>query len=542
MAVNTFTNVDGGNWNTGTNWSLGHAPDSTEDVEITASLGTSKTITLDSGYCYAKSIDFSTAGNVFTLNGAAWGLDVYGNITLKTGMTFSFANDLTVHGSCTFTTNEVTGYSNSILLANNSTLILGDELSWGRSPLMINGTGEGAEFVTNDYDCALTLCVTTGKLCTLTLGSSVVTGGFVDLRGTATFTANTATINVHHIYGGTSYLGDTDMNGASVILIQYNNELGIFTGNFTCANLTFEPWVSNPGDSQLTGSPTVTGTVTLIQRYLDLYGQTLTCGNFVSSNSNTREIKDTIGGGKIVLLGVTGTLFDTTTATNLTISNAPDIQIGDGTKTLTADVTFMGAGKTYGDFTVKKHAGNYDCIVTGANTFGVLTLETPDVTYQYSDLQLTAETTTVISSLVIAGTSSYKPNLTSTTSTHATISDSSGTNIVTNCHITAVDATGGATFALGSGASITDGEVGWTPTEIKWSDGQPILAESIIRWSDGEIHYIIYNITDTTSVSIFIKVDDIWKTSPEQMIKINGEWRAVTEIQVKVDGSWQIIG
>lgn len=77
---------------------------------------------------------------------------------------------------------------------------------------------------------------------------------------------------------------------------------------------------------------------------------------------------------------------------------------------------------------------------------------------------------------------------------------------------------------------------------VKWADGNAVLVESTIRWSDATIYtYMGYSIIDT-GVSIFIKVDDIWKTSPEQMIKINGEWKAITEIQVKVDDSWQIIG
>lgn len=204
------------------------------------------------------------------------------------------------------------------------------------------------------------------------------------------------------------------------------------------------------------------GTFTLTSGTLDLNGQTLTCSTFSSSNSNTRELKDTAGGGKIIVNGLTGTIFDMGTTTGLTVNNAPDIQVGDGTKTLTADVTFAGGGKTFGDFTIKKHAGNFDCIITEANTFGTLTLETPDATYQYSDLQLTASTTTTVTGLVIDGTADYKPNLSSTTSTHATISDASGENTVTNCLITGVNATGGATFTLSTGASIADDETGWT--------------------------------------------------------------------------------
>lgn len=211
----------------------------------------------------------------------------------------------------------------------------------------------------------------------------------------------------------------------------------------------------------LTNNLTGVDTFTLTYGVFDLNGLSLSCKIFSSTNAYTRTLQAT-GGGKIVLNGLTGTIFDTTTATNLTISNTPAIDIGDSNNTLTGDVTFIGSAKAYGDFTVKKHAGDFDCIITGANDFAALTLETPDATYQYSDLKLTTGTDTDITSLVIDGTADYKPNLASTTSTHATISCASGAYTVTNCLITAVNAEGGATFNLGTGASIADDETGWT--------------------------------------------------------------------------------
>lgn len=231
------------------------------------------------------------------------------------------------------------------------------------------------------------------------------------------------------------------------------------TDTDTDANVVLD---SRSGTVVLTGNYGSGRTFTITRGTFDLNGNTLSVRDFTSSTTNEREIKDSVGGGKIVVNGLTGTIFNMGTATNLTVSDAPDIQIGSGALTLAANVTVEGGGKTFGDFTVKKHAGNFDCILTGANTFAALTLETPDATYQYSDLQLTASTTTTCTSLVIDGTADYKPNFASTTSTHAVISDSSGTNTVTNCLITAVNAAGGATFTLGTGASIADDETGWT--------------------------------------------------------------------------------
>jgi hypothetical protein len=148
----------------------------------------------------------------------------------------------------------------------------------------------------------------------------------------------------------------------------------------------------------------------------------------------------------------------------LTVNNAPDVQIGDGTKTLTGDVTFAGGGMTWGDFTVKKHAGNYDCIITGANTFGAVTLETPDATYQYSDIQFTSGTDNNITSLVATGTSSYTISIKAVTgASAATLSDTTGTNTLQYCTIQDITVEGGATFDVSDGTSTNvSGNTGWT--------------------------------------------------------------------------------
>lgn len=117
--------------------------------------------------------------------------------------------------------------------------------------------------------------------------------------------------------------------------------------------------------SLLTNNLQGVGTFTLTKGTLDLNGKTLSTNIFSSSNANVRVLKDTAGGGKIVITGVTGTVFDMSTNTDLTVSNGPAIDIGTGALTLTGDITFAGGGKTFGNFTVKKHAGNYSLIMTG---------------------------------------------------------------------------------------------------------------------------------------------------------------------------------
>jgi hypothetical protein len=220
--------------------------------------------------------------------------------------------------------------------------------------------------------------------------------------------------------------------------------------------------VTCPG-VKLLSALTITGTFTLARSTFDVNGNTLTCGVFSSSNTNTRELKDSLGGGKIVLTELTGTIFDMSTATNLAVNNAPGINIGNSALTQTGDVTFAGGGKSFGDFTVKKHAGNYSCLVTGANTFGVITLETPNATYQYSHLKLPAGITTTCSGFVSVGTASYNCELESNNSNQHTLSDSGGTNTVSYTKIKNSAATGGAIWQafISSGNTDDGNNSGW---------------------------------------------------------------------------------
>lgn len=217
------------------------------------------------------------------------------------------------------------------------------------------------------------------------------------------------------------------------------------------------------GVIKLTNDFITTCTTVLYKGTLDLNGHTLTTKIWSNSNFNSRSLMDSAGGGKIVTTGLTGTVFNQATATNLTVSNAPDIDIGTSNLTLTGNVTFAGGGKTFGDFKATKHAGNYTCNVTGANTFGVLTLETPDATYQYSGIKFTAATTTTISSIVADGTVSYQITLGSITAATHTISDSGGTNSLSYVTPSYSIATGGATFnALTADGNVDGGNnTGW---------------------------------------------------------------------------------
>ena len=85
----------------------------------------------------------------------------------------------------------------------------------------------------------------------------------------------------------------------------------------------------------LSGSPTIAGTTTLTTGSVVLNSFTYTTNVFSTANSNARTVN--FGTGKIVLTGTSGTIWNASTATNLTISGEPLIECpngGAGTRTL----------------------------------------------------------------------------------------------------------------------------------------------------------------------------------------------------------------
>jgi hypothetical protein len=217
----------------------------------------------------------------------------------------------------------------------------------------------------------------------------------------------------------------------------------------------------------LTNNLTHTGNFTLTRGTFDVNGKTLSTNTYNQSNSNTRVLQSSAAGGKIVTKALTGTVFNTDTPTGLTVKSSDDagfydiaVDIGTSNLTQSADVTFSGGGKKYGDFKVTKHAGNFDCKVTGANTLGIVTLETPDGTYAYSGIAGT--TGQAITSLAADGTATEKITI------QIPLVDTAGTNTVTNCTITNSAVSGGAKWLalLSAGNTNVSGNTGWTWTQF----------------------------------------------------------------------------
>jgi hypothetical protein len=194
--------------------------------------------------------------------------------------------------------------------------------------------------------------------------------------------------------------------------------------------------------------------VTLTNGVHKLNALNLTAGYFYSSNSNVRTLNfGGIGTSGITLYGSSGTVFDCTNSTNLTVVTA--IQryiylIGTGTK------TFAGGGKTWGTVTLE---GN-TVTVTGSNTFqGVFNA----ITATPMTLLFTAGTTqTFLSTVNLSGAASNLLTINSTVSgTQATLSKAAVSTVTANyVNIKDSNATGGAAW-LAYNATNSGNNTGW---------------------------------------------------------------------------------
>jgi hypothetical protein len=303
-------------------------------------------------------------------------------------------------------------------------------------------------------------------------------------------TSNTLNINYPR-RGGLNVSGATVVNTISIAAGTHYGSLnrGSRSG-FAGVTLTFDARVGNnvlTGMASSSGSISVdsygntvslydacaltAGTFTLTRGTFDLNGNTLTTAKLSSANANTRKLHDDVGGGKIVVTGVTGTVIDLSTDTNLTIEDAPDIQMGTGALTLTANATMAmnTAAKTFGDLTFQKHAGDYNYLVTGASlTFGAITQQEPDAaagTYPINKVTWPGGSTISCTSYTATGASDSHTFLTGS-SDHATLSDTTGTNTFIHCTIQNMDVTGGATWDATNSCTDVSGNSGWT-----WTSG-----------------------------------------------------------------------
>ena len=290
---------------------------------------------------------------------------------------------------------------------------------------------------------ALNFNFTTGTYAlTLTTGARVGSLNFTGYTGT--WSPSTATCT---FYGSLTLVsGMTFTTGTG--LWTWANTSG--TKTITSASKTLYSITQNGvgGTVALGDATTLSNTYTLTNGTFNLSNQNFTALTFSSSNSNTRTI--TMGSGTWTLSG-TGTVWDTSTATGLTLNqDTSTILLSD---TSTTARTFSGGGRTYNNLTIGGATGTSTLTFTGANTFGTIaSTKTVAHTITFPNV------TTTVSNWTATGTVGNVITLTRTGASGTFTLAKSGGGVISGVdYLSISNSTASPTNTWYAGANSTDG-------------------------------------------------------------------------------------
>ena len=362
-----------GEWNTAANWNLvgeettHRVPLLTDDTTFTG-LDGSGALTITTTAAVAKSIDFSTAGNAFTLSGSP-NITISRSLTCKTGMTWSHSGILAVgyYDSGTLTTNDVSLLSLAeVRLGVNTgsagnlvgTLTCKALYTWGGTLTTNNNTITCTGFGDRTVSGATTL----------SLGSSTINCTNVFFAAaTLTVSDNTATINVTSTIDITSHLGGVAWGtggNTSFVYVMTGGKALTLSGANTVGNLNVS-WTSNNfisvlklgADQVISGTLTITGSSTIIRPLI------------TSSSSATRR---TLTAGTVSITGA----MDFRSITGAGAGSWDLSGIASGNIGYNTGITFRTPTNYYlvGMTSIKDYAGNVysvadDGTADGTNVF-----------------------------------------------------------------------------------------------------------------------------------------------------------------------------
>lgn len=197
---------------------------------------------------------------------------------------------------------------------------------------------------------------------------------------------------------------------------------------------------------------------TITNGTINLNSKKLSVVRFNSSASTLRTIQ--FNSGTLEVTG-TGTVWDTSTKTNLTVTGPGLINL-----TSASSKTFAGGGVNYQNI-ILNQGGAGELTISGNNTFGGISN-----TYRPASIKFTAGSTTTVDKFMLNGTSGNRVSISSTTpGTRYTISKQSGAVAPYSCQIQDSSVTGGATWRAPSNydnASISN-NLGWDFSAINIS-------------------------------------------------------------------------
>lgn len=237
--------------------------------------------------------------------------------------------------------------------------------------------------------------------------------------------------------------------------------VGTTTKNFTSNGLVLvgKPLTINgTGTLQLADTLSINANLTLTAGGFNANNKNVTCASFSSSNSNIRSL--TMGSGTWTLTG-TGTVWNITTATNMTFLAGTSTILANNASA--SSKTFAFNAMTYNNLLLSG-AGTGAFILgvsTVTTTFNNIAVDTPPHT-----VQVFAGKTLNVSSITWSGTVGNLNTFQSTTNGVAwNLVDTAGTNAQDYISLQDSNASGGALFYAGSHSTNGSGNSGWIFTD-----------------------------------------------------------------------------
>lgn len=408
-------------------------------LDLTGTNGVSSNHLFAAGYtdeasAISVNIKSTVLGSVFLGQGPGV---AYNNVDF-TGFTGTFGNHIyspfTVYGNWTFSTG-MTIDNSSLSLAMTFAKSTGTQTitSSGKSfncPLIFGAAG-GTVFLadaisvsTTSTSRALTLVGGTfdGNNKTITNASSGVfsSTGTVTIKNVTTalaftLTSGTLTQGATNTFGATTFNNGTfDGNGYTTTAT--GGGFTMATGSVTVKNLNTTRAFTHTSGTLTFGANNTTAAYTFNAGTLDLAGYQLNASTFTSNGTGIRTLA--FGTGNITCTGAGGTLFSSTSTTNLTVTGTPVVNIPYSGATATTIAAFPSTEAQSISFNIQ--AGTYALTMIDASrayrnvnftgfsgTLGALGASSVTV-YGSLTLSPTMTLTPIANTLTFAGTSTGK--------------------------------------------------------------------------------------------------------------------------------------
>ena len=349
-ATNNYTGVNGGSWNDGTNWSLGHVPLSTEDVTIS---GTNPTLSSGSD-------------------------GVANSIAISSGRT------LTISSSKSLTVGTGTSSLAGAVALSSGTLTLNGDTTWSA----------GASTISMDTSSRITI----NSSFEITADDSTNTdaGSLIHVSSTGVVTAsNTGTANI-----SVEFDNDGSVNVGSGTLDLGVGDNATTSGGYSIASAATLLLGSGSLQSSSPAAPmTISGSGTAA-----VNAGTLTVGSGDTFTPHTVDLRGN-GAHFTVNKSVSLPTFTTTGANNSVTRNGSGTVTVTGSAGFAANTTFTGGTTTIAATVPSLSIGGATLAIDASVASATLTLDTPTTWNGGTNVNLSGQTATlnIASSFAITG-------------------------------------------------------------------------------------------------------------------------------------------